>query len=82
MHFLWKQEAKQTTHVENELIGKLTPNLRYSLLAQTKGKILFPLTIFSKNFSELFLKQLLFLMKPMTFDPDSFIFKVRIFNKF
>ena len=76
MHFLWEQERKQTSDRENALLGKLTPNLQFSLLSQTKGKILFPIELFSKNFSQEFLSQLLFIMKPITFDPDSFIYKV------
>jgi len=76
MHFLWEQEARQTSNAENDLFGKLTQNLKYSLLSQTKGKFLFPLALFSKNFSKEFLKQVLFIMKPVTFDPDSYIFKV------
>ena len=76
MHFLWEQQAKQTSDKENALLGTLTPNLQYSLMSQTRGKILFPIELFSKNFSPDLLKQILFIMKPVTFDPDSFIYKV------
>jgi len=76
MNFVWENEKRQTSNAEDELFKKLTENLKYEFLSQTTGKILFPLALFSKNFSVEFLKQVLFIMKPMTFDPNSLIYQV------
>ena len=76
MNFVWENEKKHTSKVEDELLRKLTENLKFEFLAQTTGKILFPLPLFSKNFSVEFLKQVLFIMKPVSFDPNSLIYQV------
>ena len=76
MHFHWDQEEKHTSKSELELFSKLTDNLKSTFLEQTTGKVLFPLEIFSKNFSQEFLRKVLFIMKPVAFDPNSFIFQV------
>jgi len=76
MHFLWDQEDKHTSKTESELFSKLTDHLKSNFLEQTTGKILFPLALFSKNFSHQFLQQVLFIMKPVTFEPNSFIYQV------
>lgn len=78
MHFHWDQEEKHTSKSELELFNKLTDNLKSTFLEQTTGKILFPLEIFTKNFSQEFLRKVLFIMKPVAFDPNSFIFQVLI----
>ena len=76
MNFVWDNEEKQTSKVESELFSKLTDNLKYAFLSQTTGKMLFPLPLFTKNFSEEFLRKVLFIMKPVNFDPNSLIYQV------
>ena len=78
MEFVWENEKKLTSNAENEFFGKLTKNLQSQFLSQTMGKTLFPLAIFSKNFSVEFLQQVLFIMKPVIFDPNSPIYQVFI----
>lgn len=76
MNFLWENEIKQTTKAESEIFNKLTPNLKKAFLSQTLGKFLLSIPLFTKNFSEDFLQELLFIMKPVNFEPNSFIYQV------
>lgn len=76
MNFLWVNEAKQTSGTENEIFNKFTPNLKRAFLSQTLGKFLFKVPLFERNFSKAFLEELLFVMKPMNFEANSFIYKV------
>lgn len=76
MNFIWENEEKQITQMENELFSKFSENLKRTFLSQTIGKFIFSTDILSKNFSKEFLNQLMFLMKPKTFDPNSVIYKV------
>jgi len=77
MNFLWEISAKETSKKEKEIFSTLSPNLQENVLSQTNGKHLFPIAMFSKNFSKDFLKKMLFLMKSMNFDPNSIIFQVK-----
>ena len=76
MNFLWKIEEMQASEKEKEIFKNLSSNLKEKVLLQTFGKILFPIPLFSKNFSKSFLLKVLTLMKPIHFDPDSVIYKV------
>lgn len=76
MNFLRENEEKQISNAEKEILNKLSPNLRNSFLLQTLGKKVFSLPLFTKNFSELFLLNVLSIMKPLTFDPDFYLYEV------
>lgn len=76
MNYYWEDQEKQTTNEEQEIFKKLTSNLQEKILLQTNGKILFSIPLFSNNFSKHFLIKLLSIMKPITFDPGSIVYKV------
>ena len=81
MNFLWENSKKDTLKKEEEIFQNLSVNLQENVLSQTNGKFLFSKPMFSNNFSREFLTRVLFLMKPVNFDPDSIIYQV-FFNNF
>ena len=76
MNFLWEKDDKQIYKNDQELFSKLSENLKYLFLSQTIGKYICSLPLFYKNFSKDFLKEILSIMKPVTFDPHAIIYKV------
>jgi len=77
MNYYWEDQEKQTNDKEQEIFKKLTSNLQEKILLQTYGKIIFPIPLFSKNFSKPFLYKILSIMKPINFDPGSVVYKVK-----
>lgn len=76
MNFLWENGDKQIYKNDHELFSKLSENLKYLFLSQATGKYISSLPLFSKNFSKEFLKEIIFIMKPVTFDPNAIIYEV------
>lgn len=77
MNFLWEVEERQTSQKEQEIFNKLTSSLKDKILLQTFGKILFPVPAFSNNFTKEFLTKILSIMKPVFFDPNATIYRVK-----
>lgn len=77
MDYLSMNELQHINKAEKEIFNKLTPNLKEAFLLQTIGKMIFSLPLFAKNFSESFLKEVLLVMKPVYFEPNTFIYKVK-----
>lgn len=76
LNFLWEKEQNVETKSEEEILNELDPNLKKEVLKQTLGKMLFEIPLFAKNFSKVFLEELLFIMKPVNFEANSWIYKV------
>lgn len=78
LNFIWDNEEKRNNKNESELFSKLSNHLKYQFLLQTNGKFLLTLNFFSENFSRELLNKLMFLMKSITFDPNSIVYQVLI----
>ena len=79
MDFLWDNDndgEHNNSKKEEEIFNKLSFRLKEKILLQTNGKILFPLPLFSKNFTKSFLMKILSKMKPIHFEPNTIIYQV------
>ena len=78
-YFYFMHEHKVTnSHVESEVIGKLSSSLKEEVLIKAYGEILQSVPLFSKNFSAATLQKLILSMKKLRFYPEEIIFKVKI----
>ena len=65
------------SHLESEVIGKLSSSLKEEVLIKAYGEILQSVPLFSKNFSAATLQKLILSMKKLRFYPEEIIFKVK-----
>ena len=61
---------------ENEILEKLNKTLKKEVIMEVYGKILFKTPKLFQNFSSETLQNLAFVMRPLTFSPEEFIYKV------
>lgn len=74
LKFLWQEEFTQNASMEEEIIDKLSGSLKEELLLEAHGAILNKFPMFYANFSETFLKQLLYKIKEIRLTPEDLIF--------
>ena len=63
---------------ENEIIHKLNKALKKEVMLEAYGKILLK-TKFKDNFSMETLENLVFFMRPQTYSPEEYVYKVYFF---
>ena len=72
-------EHKATNgQMENEVIGKLSNSLREEVMIKAYGEILQSVPLFSQNFSQATVRELILSMRKLRFYPEEVIFKVII----
>ena len=76
LRFIWKVEFTQNEKMEDRIIGKLSKSLKEELFLEANGKILNKYPMFFANFSECFLRQLMYKMKEVRHTPEDLIFSV------
>ena len=76
LQFLWREEFIQNSEKEETIINKLSNSLREELLHGAHGKILDKFPMFFGNFSEGFLRKLLFKIREIRMTPEETIFLV------
>lgn len=64
---------------EKEIFNKLTFALRKEVVLESNGRFLAQIPLFSKNFSATTLEKLVFILKPIRYSPEEFIFHVKLF---
>lgn len=82
------QKYLEYMHEENKfgykngdlLLSSLSAKLKQEVLIDIYGKILHEYSVFNRNFSKEFLKQIALKMKEMTFAPDDIIIDVFYFQ--
>ena len=76
-YFYFMHEHKvANSHLENEVIGKLSTALKEEVLIKAYGEILQSVPLFSQNFSPSTMQKLVLSMKKLRFYPEEIIFKV------
>ena len=75
LKFLWQEEFTQNAEMEAEIISKLSGSLKEELLLEAHGVILNNFPMFYANFSENFLKKLLYKIKEVRLTPEDLIFQ-------
>lgn len=76
LRFIWQEESTQNAEIENEIIGKLSRNLRSELIFESYGKIFRNSPLFYANFSEKCLMDLMVKINEVRFIPEDLIFEV------
>jgi hypothetical protein len=79
LEFICKKQNKDMK--ENEIIHKLNKTLKKEVMLEVYGKILMKIPKFKENFSPETLENLVFFMRPQTYSPDEYVYKV-IYYKF
>lgn len=74
LEFICKRQTNDRK--ENEIIHKLNKALKKEVMLEAYGKILMKTPKFRDNFSVDTLENIVFLMRPLTFSPEEFIYKV------
>ena len=77
LRFIWKEEFTQNADMEEQIINKLSKTLKEELFLEANGKILNKYPMFFANFSESFLRQLMYKMKEVRHTPEDLIFSVK-----
>ena len=72
------EEEKLGIYRGNQLIKTLSSHLKDELLYDSYFKLISKIPIFTKNFSEPFLKKLTLTVEEITFSPEEIIFEVKI----
>jgi hypothetical protein len=75
LKFLWQEEFTQNAEMEEKIISKLSGSLKEELLLEAHGAILNNFPMFYANFTENFLKQLLYKIKEIRLTPEDLIFE-------
>lgn len=78
LRFIWKEEFTQNAEMEQLIINKLSKSLKEELFLEANGKILNKYPLFFANFSENFLRQLMYKMKEVRHTPEDLIFSVNL----
>lgn len=73
-HYVYKTENKKQIEQENAMLGKLSKEIQNEIILNSNACILKQSKFFCNNFSEEFLQQLVFKMKPKLYSPDEIIF--------
>ena len=77
LEFICKK--KNNSKKESEIINKLNKALKKEVMLEAYGKILMT-TKFKDNLSKETLESLVFCMRPQTFSPEEYVYKVYFFN--
>lgn len=77
LRFLWQVESTQNADVENEIIGQLSKSLKEELYLETNGQIINKMPLFFTNFTEGFLKELMYKISEFHLIPENHIFTVK-----
>lgn len=65
---------------EQAIMNKFSKSIKEEFLNQIFGKIITKIPFLHKNFSQDFLKELLFLIKKVDFAPEELIIEVKLLN--
>ncbi len=74
--YLWYEENAQNEKEENKLIEKLSISLKEELLLEGNGDTIKSIPILTDNFSELFLRKLVTVIKQVRYVPGDIIYQV------
>ena len=81
LRFLWQEESTQNSEIETEIINKLSKSLKSEIISESYGHIFKKSPMFSENFSEKFLIELMNEIKEVRNIPEDSIFSVFFFLK-
>lgn len=73
-HYIYKKENKKQLELENSLFLKLSKQLQQEIILNSNASILKQSKFFCNNFSEEFLQNIVFKMKPKLYSPEEIIF--------
>jgi hypothetical protein len=76
MEFIWNEEKSENIQKEEEILKKLSSNLRDEVLLQSNGRVLNACNVLFKNFSQKTIKRLTHSIKQIRFSPEEILFEV------
>ena len=76
LEFVWHEEKTANRENSDEILEKLSSNIREEVLLQSNGKFLLNYPMLCKNFSERTMRRLVNLIKPVRYSPEEIIFDV------